>query len=325
MILTFVRKILYFPVLNLPARFFVKKLKKIAVYLSDKLRISGVCSVDYCGFRYKIYSKGDDAIHSKIYYDNQHSETDELMFFVHIAPFLNTFLDVGANIGMYPLLGSLANQHLHSICFEPHVPNAERMKLNLKLNGLDKQVVVAITLVGAETCKKQFTVPVDDVIIDTASVNHDWTKSFYNDRRKYQIIESDMVDLDGYVQSKNIQGIDFIKIDVETYEYEVLKGAIETITKFRPIVMCEVFYFVKNIIDIEDYFKNLGYSIWVIGKGVLLNVQNIRSCPEGKNYVFLPFEFGDHSNAGACNFFRINAIDMDVLGQSFKKRIRNLS
>jgi hypothetical protein len=38
------------------------------------------------------------------------------------------------------------------------------------------------------------------------------------------------------VKEKNLEKIDFIKIDVEGYEIEVLKGGIESIKKFRPIL-----------------------------------------------------------------------------------------
>jgi FkbM family methyltransferase len=43
-------------------------------------------------------------------------------------------------------------------------------------------------------------------------------------------------ELDNIINKLNLEKINFIKIDVEGYEIEVLKGGIETIKKFRPIL-----------------------------------------------------------------------------------------
>jgi len=45
-----------------------------------------------------------------------------------------------------------------------------------------------------------------------------------------------IVKLDDWIKENNISKIDFIKIDIEGYELEVLKGAVETIKNFKPIL-----------------------------------------------------------------------------------------
>jgi len=47
----------------------------------------------------------------------------------------------------------------------------------------------------------------------------------------------EMITLDSFF--KDINRVDFIKIDVESYEYYVLQGAIEIIKKFKPIILWE--------------------------------------------------------------------------------------
>jgi FkbM family methyltransferase len=49
-----------------------------------------------------------------------------------------------------------------------------------------------------------------------------------------------VVKLDDWAKSKNIQKIDFIKIDVEGNEMKTLFGGKETIQKFRPTLMVEM-------------------------------------------------------------------------------------
>src|SRR5207245_922744 len=46
--------------------------------------------------------------------------------------------------------------------------------------------------------------------------------------------------LDWFVAERNLDRVDFIKIDVEGHELEVLRGAIWVLKKFKPRVMIEV-------------------------------------------------------------------------------------
>jgi FkbM family methyltransferase len=69
----------------------------------------------------------------------------------------------------------------------------------------------------------------------------------------------EILTLDSFVKEKNLEKIDFIKIDVEGYEIEVLKGGIETIKKFRPILGISLHnpFFEKEIRTIfEKEIKN---------------------------------------------------------------------
>jgi len=45
---------------------------------------------------------------------------------------------------------------------------------------------------------------------------------------------------DKYVEENKIKQVDFIKIDVEGGELDVLKGAVKTLNYFRPFLMCEL-------------------------------------------------------------------------------------
>ena len=53
-------------------------------------------------------------------------------------------------------------------------------------------------------------------------------------------IESDTID--NFVQQNNIENLDLIKIDTEGCEHLILKKASETISKFKPIIICELLF-----------------------------------------------------------------------------------
>ena len=58
--------------------------------------------------------------------------------------------------------------------------------------------------------------------------------------------------LDELVSSENLIRVDYIKIDVEGAEIQVLRGGTKTIEKFRPIIQMEVTIF-DVLVDLVDY------------------------------------------------------------------------
>lgn len=71
--------------------------------------------------------------------------------------------------------------------------------------------------------------------------------------------------LDTFVKFHNLERLDFIKIDVEGHELEVLKGGLETFKRFKPSLMIEVNggNFERAGYDTDTLFKmmtSLGYE-----------------------------------------------------------------
>jgi hypothetical protein len=54
-------------------------------------------------------------------------------------------------------------------------------------------------------------------------------------------VEVEALTLDAYAEREGLKSLDLIKLDVEEAEHLVLAGAENSIRKFRPIVVCEVF------------------------------------------------------------------------------------
>jgi len=97
-----------------------------------------------------------------------------------------------------------------------------------------------------------------------------YTRSKLNE----SIIEKDQQDLmqqkvkcrklDSFVHENNIAKIDFIKIDVEGAEFNVLKGSFKTLEKFMPKIIIEIEnrHHTNNVFDqIIKFIENLNYEI----------------------------------------------------------------
>jgi FkbM family methyltransferase len=61
------------------------------------------------------------------------------------------------------------------------------------------------------------------------------------------------------IDSLNLERVDFIKIDVEGMEEDVLEGSKDTILKFKPILMIEIIKSNKD--KILSALESIGYSI----------------------------------------------------------------
>ena len=121
-------------------------------------------------------------------------------------------LEVGANIGYYALLEtSLAGSVGHLYAMEPSPYNFGLLKDNLELNGLKNYDLYRIAA-GAQAGKAKFLLS-GRSNLSTFIEREDLTG---------EEIDVDVVRLDDFFKDKKV---DFIRMDVEGYEGEILKGA----------------------------------------------------------------------------------------------------
>ena len=138
----------------------------------------------------------------------------------------STFLDVGANIGNHALY--LRHQFEHVHCFEPNPEAARRLRKNLSLNSATNITVHEIGL-GERSASLPFL---------PAGPGHLGEGSFSHSAGHGQVMLS-VRRGDDYLAEQHIDGIDFIKVDVEGFEREVLRGLRDTVQRHRPIVAFE--------------------------------------------------------------------------------------
>ena len=77
------------------------------------------------------------------------------------------------------------------------------------------------------------------------------------------------------IDSLGLKELDFIKIDVEGAEFEVLAGAAETIKKLHPVIILETWNTKRNKINLVKYCNEYGYSFtYIKGDNYLLKPDN---------------------------------------------------
>lgn len=168
--------------------------------------------------------------------------------------------DIGACFGWYSILFSrivgLAGQ-VHA--FEPVPDNRECLMANLKLNEASNIKVNPFAL-GEELSTTKIYVPFDGVSGSLrAHAKPDDCK----------IIDIDVSTLDNYVNENDLTRVDFIKADIEGAEFLMLKGAEDTLRKYRPILMLEVQAHSSRLFgyepeDLFQWLQGIGYRAYYV-------------------------------------------------------------
>jgi FkbM family methyltransferase len=133
----------------------------------------------------------------------------DMAFAIHFLRAEDVFADVGANIGSYTILAS-GVAGARTIAFEPDPGTAARLEKNIQLNGLSERVELHIAALGESAGWIRFSIGRD-------TENHVVASDEPEGR------EVPVETLDAAVGDRVPS---FIKIDVEGYEAQVLRGAL---------------------------------------------------------------------------------------------------
>ncbi|WGF92733.1 FkbM family methyltransferase [Aequorivita marisscotiae] len=161
----------------------------------------------------KFYAeKGDAGLVGNIYYKLM--DYEDSMFLIHHLKKNDLFIDVGANLGHYTLLASgVCNANVFAI--EPIKSALKKLINNVEINDLSNKVKIFNCGISDKNEVLNFTT--NRTTMNSVSLTED-----------ENTIKIDVKTLDELLKNENPT---FIKIDVEGYEYKVLKGALNTLNK----------------------------------------------------------------------------------------------
>ena len=146
----------------------------------------------------------------------------------------NVAIDIGANIGLWAK--DISSFFDKTYCFEPNPDCIECLEKNINL----KSSVIYNVALGEKEETKLLYCPNNT----GASSFINFTKIGYNNdgSKKYGLfsktIKTKWIEVKTF-DSFKITNIDFIKIDVQGFEYEVLKGAKKTLIDSSPTICIE--------------------------------------------------------------------------------------
>lgn len=180
-------------------------------------------------------------------------------------------VDIGANIGYYALQEArLVGEVGKVIAIEPVPDNLTLLKKNVETNGF-RNVKICPVAIGAknESAKLYLSDESNLCSLNPQGDVHD------------SIINVPLRTLDSLLE---LEGkIDFIRMDTEGYETEIIKGMLSILNKYKPTMFIEIHQFIvggKVMVRFLERLRELGYETkYVIDRGFDIPVV------KGKNYV----------------------------------------
>jgi FkbM family methyltransferase len=184
-------------------------------------------------------------------------------------------LDVGANRGMYSY--TLADLFEEVVAFEPQRVLADELAAFARASG--RSIRVENCGLSDLTGELEFRVPLLKGRMRTSVVRG--CGSLEGCDGPCETLHVAVKRLDDFA----FEDVDFIKIDVEGHELQVLEGGRETLGRCRPVVLAEV----DHHEGVFGFMRALGYRVEFLRDDALWPVDGEtlpEPCP--RNFIFLP-------------------------------------
>jgi FkbM family methyltransferase len=148
-----------------------------------------------------------------------------------------TFIDVGAHIGTYSLKAAkLVGPQGRVIAVEPNHDTLLKLQDNIRASGAGAVILVApVACSDSETTLTFYAAPRANTGMSSLSLTN--AGRLGGIAASYQVRARR---LDDIVKEAGVTRVDAIKIDVEGAEFMVLKGAVEILDRYRPVVSAEL-------------------------------------------------------------------------------------
>jgi FkbM family methyltransferase len=182
----------------------------------------------------------------------------DFIHFLEMIPNKGRILDIGANIGIMSVWLGRNRPEAEIFAYEPIPHNIKALKKVLAHYKL-KNVQVIEKALGNNNGEVEMVMPVLDEV-KMQGLSH--------------VVHESITDFN--------QGI---KLDVENFEYFVLKGACQTISKYRPIIYTELWENENR----EKCFKlmnELNYKVKILQKKTLVDFDP--TMHKTQNFFFVP-------------------------------------
>lgn len=157
----------------------------------------------------------------------------------------DTVFDIGAHIGLYTLVFSLRTENV--VSFEPTSTYETLLVPNLKKNNIFSPKLEKLALGNQSGFKKD--------------------KIFRIWGNEAEEMDYNFITLDEYILKNEIKP-NFIKIDVDSFDYEVLLGAQNYLSSHNVTLCVESSHALSHRgyspIDIENLMNDMGYKILTI-------------------------------------------------------------
>ena len=196
----------------------------------------------------------DEAIDSFIYYSGCY-EPKVTAFINRYVKAGMTVIDAGANVGCHTTrLARLVGQTGQVIAFEPMPWAFSKLKRNIELNSFNH---VLLERMGLS----------DSTRNDLVCFRSSWTLDSDSSPDSEGDTPVQFTTLNEYVSTSQINRLDLIKVDVDGYEYRVIRGGQNVIREFKPVLIVEMGRsslgrYGDDVTGLVDLLASFGYEFY---------------------------------------------------------------
>lgn len=222
----------------------------------------------------------------------------------------STFVDVGAHIGTFTDTMLEYFPNAKGFLFEPTESNYNILKKKFMSNS---NITIDNCALDSDKGRKTFFCTND-------SAQNSLLNFILGDQNIYPM-EVKTNTLDNYfTKLKNLERIDLIKIDTQGNDLNVLKGGINTINKYMPVILTEIIFVPlyknqANYFEQLEFMDNLGYKIAGI-YDVHYHEPGVISYAD---FLFLPKDKFEKLSTGISTFANFVCYDVDTVINENKK------
>jgi len=173
-------------------------------------------------------------------------------YFEHYLPKKeDVVLDCGSYVGCFTLIASkLVGKKGKVISFEPDATSYRKLLQNIELNKLNNVIAINKGVFDKEKKQKFYA-------------RTSRGSSFIFESEGMKTISVNVTNIDNVVKDLKLEKINFVKMDVEGSEMQVLSGAKNTLKTMQPNLAIATYHIVNNKTtdtDVEDFLKKQGYK-----------------------------------------------------------------
>ena len=266
------------------ARWLVRVLRLPAA-LTQRLPVEAEFSDVYRGHEIRYRSHRYDGVGRAIYWQGIDSyEPETLELFHSLSRNIRTFVDVGANTGIFTVTGLVLNPDLHVHAFEPSPGPFSALEENVRRNQVGDRARLNRLAVAESSGTATLHVPVDTWA--SASLDESGFHDLAGDT-----VAIETTTLDRYVEAAGIERVDLVKVDVEGFEHTVLRGAAGVLRHHRPAIICECLAGAR-VDTLNQILESTGYAVFGITPGGRRKLDGLPADLEGcdPNFLFAPAE-----------------------------------
>ncbi len=177
---------------------------------------------------------------------------DEIRFLRnYLRPDMN-IIDIGANYGVYTLSAAkIVGEKGHVWAFEPTQEVCNCLRESISANNFQNVTLLEAGLSNRSGTAQLGIIP--NAVGNTMHVTDTFTGHFE---------EIKLLSLDDFMEENSLPEIDFIKLDAEGEEINILEGATSFLKDHSPLIMFELIH--ERIINSEliNTFQDLGFKLY---------------------------------------------------------------